>query len=79
VQRLHDGYTPTEPYYLIRLLATARPTVVIVGGTRLRAVASADVLDGAREDAFSWDERLTTTVMKVFDRAADVTVGVLWD
>jgi hypothetical protein len=79
VQRLHDGYTPTEPYYLIRVLATARPTAVTVGGTRLRIVASADVLDDAREDAYWWDERLRTTVVKVFDRAADTAVNVLWD
>jgi hypothetical protein len=58
-------------------LATARPTAVTVDGTGLRAVASADALDGAREDAFWWDERLTTTVVKVFDRAADITVDVL--
>jgi hypothetical protein len=50
---------------------------VTVDKTGLRAVASADALDGAREDAYWWDERLTTTVVKVFDRAADVTVDVL--
>ena len=77
VQRLHDGYTPTEPYYLIRVLATARPTAVTIDGRGLRAVASADALDGAREDAYRWDGRLMTTVVKVFDRAADVTVDVL--
>ena len=48
-----------------------------VDGTGLRAVASADALDGAREDAYRWDGRLMTTVVKVFDRAADVTVDVL--
>ena len=48
-----------------------------VGGTGLAAVASVAALDDAPEDAYLWDDRLASTVVKVFDRAPDVNVTVL--
>jgi alpha-glucosidase len=77
VQRLHDGYTPPEAFYCLRLLGSAAPTSVTVGGTGLTAVASVNALDDAPEDACLWDERLASIVVKVFDRAPDVNVTVL--
>jgi alpha-glucosidase len=78
LERLHDGYAPPEPFYFIRLLGTPRPARVTVGGTGLTAAASVAALDDAPQDAYVWDEGLTSTVVKVFDRAPDVTVTVLF-
>ena len=77
VQRLHDGYTPPEPFYCLRLLGSAAPKSVTVGGTGLTAVTSVKALDDAPEDAYLWDERLASIVVKVFDRTSDATVTVL--
>jgi len=76
LQRLHDGYAPPEPFYFIRLQAATPPAAVHVGGVELQAVASADALEGALDDAYAWNGRLAATIIKVFDRAADVTVLV---
>jgi alpha-glucosidase len=78
VQRVHDGYTPSEPFYCLRLLGSAAPTSVTVGGgTGLTAVTSIKALDDAPEDAYLWDERRASIVVKVFDRVPDVSVTVL--
>jgi alpha-glucosidase len=77
VQRLHDGYTPPEPFYCLRFFGSAAPKSVTVGGRRRTAVASVAALDDAPEDAYLWDERLASTAVKVFDCAPDVNVTVL--
>ena len=78
VQRLHDGYTPPEPFYCLRLLGSAAPkSVTVGGGTGLTAVTSVKALDDAPGDAYLWDERLASIVVKVFDRFPDVSVTVL--
>ena len=51
--------------------------MTVGGGTGLTAVASVRALDDAPEDAYLWDERLASIVVKVFDRAPDVNVTVL--
>jgi alpha-glucosidase len=76
LERLHDGYTPPEPYYFIRLLGTPRPARVTVGRALLTAAASVAALDDAPQDAYVWDEGLASTVVKVFDRAPDVPIKV---
>ena len=43
------------------------------------AVASVAALVDAPEDAYLWDERLASTVVKVFDCASDVNVTVLFE
>jgi alpha-glucosidase len=78
LQRLHDRYTPPEPFLLIRLLGTKRPTTVSVGGGELPAAASVGALEAMPEDGYAWDERLASTLVKVFDSAPDVTVTVLF-
>ncbi len=57
LERLHDRYTPPEPFVLIRLLGTERPTSVNAG--RVESPA-ARLGHGTRSDAgrgLSWDER----------------------
>ena len=77
VQRLHDGYTPPEPFNCLRLLRSAAPKSVTVNGMGLIAVASVKALEDAPADTYLWDERLASIVVKVFDRASDVNVNVL--
>lgn len=76
LQRLHDGYTPAERFLLIRLLGSTQPFAVAIGGTALPAIASAAALDAAEADAYLWDEVRAAVVIKLFDRAAAVTVTV---
>jgi alpha-glucosidase len=76
VRRLHDGYTPAERFYTLRLLATARPGSVTVGDMQVVTVDSAARLDEVPHTAYAWDERLPTTVIKVFDTDADVTIAI---
>jgi alpha-glucosidase len=77
LERLVDGYTPPEPYYTLWLLATARPSSVTIGATALPDAGSETGLAAATGDAYFWDAALETTVVKVFDTRADVTVTVL--
>lgn len=77
LQRVHDRYTPAEAFYFIRLLGVTRPTMVTIGDTKLTVVPSVAALDGAPEEAYVFDERSASTVVKVFDRAPDVTVTLL--
>jgi alpha-glucosidase len=74
--RVHDRYRPAEAFYVIRLLGSAPPAAVTVGGTAVDAVPSAAALDAASGDAYVWDAELRATAIKVFDRAPDVTVTV---
>jgi hypothetical protein len=76
MQHLHDGYTPPEPFHLLRLLGTTRPAAVAVGDNELAAAASLAALDDSPDDAYLWDEGLACTVVKLLDRRPDVTVTV---
>ncbi len=76
LERLLDGYTSAEPYYTLWLLATARPSSVTIGATALPDAGSETGLAAATGDAYFWDAALETTVVKVFDTRADVTVTV---
>ena len=78
VQRETDNFTPPEPFYLVRLLATTRPSSVTVGGVPVPNVGSAAALSTAGSNAYFWDTSLEITVAKVFDTAADETVTVLF-
>ncbi|HYQ90750.1 MAG TPA: TIM-barrel domain-containing protein, partial [Candidatus Competibacteraceae bacterium] len=73
LQRLHDSYTPPEPFYYVRLLATAPPTAVMIGLTPVFKMESVVSLAAAPCDAYCWDNALQATIIKVFDTAADVT------
>jgi alpha-glucosidase len=77
LQRLQDRYTPPEPFFLIRLLGTERPRSVSVGGGELPAAASVAALEASPQDCYLWDETLASILVKVFDRAPDVTLTVL--
>lgn len=76
LHRLHDGYTPAERFLQLRLLGGTQPSAVAVGGTELAVVASAAALDASEADAYLWDEARAAVVIKLFDRAAEVTVTV---
>jgi alpha-glucosidase len=78
LQRLHDRFTPAEPFYFIRLLATPPPAAVRLNGDAVAAVAGESALALASQHGYAWDEATATTVVKVFDSAADVTIEVLF-
>ena len=78
LERVHDRYTPPEPFVLIRLLGTERPTSVNAGPVELPAATSATALEAMPEEGYLWDERLASTLVKVFDRAPDLKVTVLF-
>jgi alpha-glucosidase len=77
LQRTHDRYTPPETFYQLRLPATSRPAAVSVGGKHISAVDAA-ALAHAESDVWGWDAGLQTTVVKVFDTAADQIITVLF-
>ena len=76
LQRLHDGYTPAEAFFFIRWLGMTRA----VGGERRRARRGRRfIARGSRRgpgDAYVWDEDAAEVIVKVFDRAPDVTIVV---
>ena len=76
LSRLHDRYQPAERFLFIRLLGSPPPASVTVGGVAVGAVPVADALDVAASDAYLWAPGLRMTVVKVFDRAPDITVTV---
>jgi alpha-glucosidase len=76
LQRLHDRYTPPEQFFLIRLLGTERPAGVSVGDGELPAAASVAALLALTSDAYVFDDKNGSTLVKIFDRAPDVTVAV---
>jgi alpha-glucosidase len=76
LQRLHDRYTPPEPFFFIRLLGTERPRTVTVSGVASPAAASFAALEALTSDAYVFDGRQGSTLVKIFDRAPDVTVAV---
>jgi len=75
---MHDGYTPPEAFYVIRLLATSRPVAVTVAERRLRVFDGGSMLAGAAGEGYVWDASSAATVVKVFDTAADVTITALF-
>lgn len=76
LQRTHDAYTPPEDHFTLRLLATPRPAAVAIGSSQVVDVGSAAALAASAGTAWYWDAGLQTTVIKVLDVAADLTVGV---
>ena len=78
LRRLHDGYTPTESFFLTRLLGTERPATASVGATQLPAAASVAALEAMTKDGYIWDERHASILVKVFDPAPDLKVTVLF-
>lgn len=76
LQRLHDQYAPPEPFFTIRLLATAVPIMVHVGGADVPDAGSAVGLAAALTNVYYYDSVLRSTVIKVLDTAADMTVVV---
>lgn len=78
VHRLYDQYTPPEPFYTVRLLATSPPASVSVGGQSVANAGSAAALATAATNAYYWDSGLQSTIVKVFDTAADTMVKVLF-
>jgi alpha-glucosidase len=79
LQRIHDGYSPPEAFYMVRLLATSRPTRVTVAERRIRAFEGGPTLASAGGEGYAWDESSAATVVKVFDTTADVTITALFE
>jgi alpha-glucosidase len=73
-----DNFTPPETFYTVSLLATSQPSSVMVGGAAVPDAGSELALSNATGNAYFWDASLETTVVKVFDTAADETVTVLF-
>jgi alpha-glucosidase len=76
LQRLTDAYAPAEPFVLLRFLNSGPPAAVTVAGGAVPNVGSAAGLDAAAGDAYYYDGRLQTTVVKVMDTRPDVAVSV---
>ena len=74
--RLKDGYTPPEPYLLLRLLGAAPPSGVSVGGVAAQAVASEANLASSAGDAFCYNASLQAVVVKLMDTRPLVSVEV---
>jgi alpha-glucosidase len=79
VQRIHDGYSPPEAFYMLRLPPISRPAAVMVAERRTRAFDGVPALLGAADDGYTWEESSAATVVKVFDTAADVTIPALFE
>ena len=76
VQRLHDGYTPAEAFFFIRWLGMAPPSAVSVDGPRRgRRFVACGSRRGARRRLRLGRGR-AEVIVKVFDRAPDVTMVV---
>jgi alpha-glucosidase len=73
-----DNFIPPEVFYKVRLLSTPRPSSVVVGGAPVQDVGSEAALSNAGSNAYFWDVTLESTVVKVFDTAANETVTVLF-
>lgn len=73
-QRLHDHFAPAEPYFSIRLLQPQRPASVTAAGAMLPEVASAAGLLSNPNNCWLWDPLRLSTLIKIFDTTADVTV-----
>jgi alpha-glucosidase len=80
LKRVHDGFTPAEPFYYVAMLATSAPLSVAVGGTPLTIIAaatdeaSADQLAASTANAAYYNHSLTTTFVKLFDAAPQLDV-----
>jgi alpha-glucosidase len=80
LNRLHDGFTPAEPFCYVAMLATPAPVSVAVGGTPLTIVSAAtDAAAAARlaasaANAAYYNRSLRTTFVKLFDTSAHLEV-----
>ncbi len=76
--RLHDGFTPAEPFYYVALLDTPPPLSVAVNGTRVGIIAagsdqaSAEQMAASPANAAYYNHSLRTTFVKLFDAAAQL-------
>ena len=78
VRRTYDHYTPPEPFFFVALLGTLHPSSVIVSGAAVPDVQSPENLAAATSNAYYWNADTEITFIKVFDRAADLTVTALY-
>jgi alpha-glucosidase len=76
LRRLTDAYRPPEPFYTVTLPGTQQPSGVTAGAAIVPKLGSAAALAASATDGFRWDSGLQTTIIKVFDTAADVTISV---
>ncbi len=74
LSRSHDGYTPPEDHYTLRWLASTQPSGVTANGNPIGNVGTAAALGAATGNAWYWDATLQTTVVKIFDTSADMSI-----
>lgn len=72
--RLHDQFAPPEAFYTIRLLQPSQPTSVTAAGAALIDVGSEDALAASATNAYYWDMQTRSSLIKIFDVAAAMTV-----
>lgn len=78
VRRTYDRYMPPEPFFFVALPGTPHPSSVTASGATLPDVRSPEDLAASTTDAYYWNADIEVTFIKVFDRAADVTVTALY-
>ncbi|WP_029008885.1 TIM-barrel domain-containing protein [Azospirillum halopraeferens] len=76
LQRLHDGYSPPEPYVLVALPGSIRPARVEVQGEAVPDAGSLDSLERSSVAGYVTDGATGTVYVKLPDTDADATVVV---
>ena len=80
VQRVHDQFTPAEPYYFVAMLQTSSPRQVSVNGNTVPLLnsgsdqASAQALQDSSVNAAYYNQSLQATYIKVFDTQSTAQV-----
>ncbi|MBK8175140.1 MAG: DUF4968 domain-containing protein [Rhodospirillales bacterium] len=77
VRRLHDGYSPPEPFFFVRLPGIAAVAAIRVNRQPINDTPSRTALDAAQQDTYLSDQTSGAVVVKVFDGAADIVIDVL--
>ncbi|MDD5271546.1 MAG: glycoside hydrolase family 31 protein [Methylovulum sp.] len=79
ILRLHDQYTPAEPFYYVALLGTQQPSAVTAAGVGLQNLGNPQTLAQSPMNAYYWNSSLAITFVKVFDVSSDTTVTALYN
>jgi alpha-glucosidase len=80
VRRIHDQFTPLEPFYFVAMLQTKKPISVTGNHGPLPLIdvgtdnGSADALMASQIDAYYYNQSLQTTFVKIFDIDADSSI-----
>lgn len=78
VQRIHDDYTPPEPFYYVSLLGTNPPSSVTAGGAALPDAGTPSALAASATNGWYYNASIQQTFVKIFDTSADITLEALF-